>query len=103
MNTLQIQDSFEPYYDGRKNALCARRPACRRQGESKPRTASTKPARPKDTDDAREARARADSSYRARSATTASSTIMPLGVARRRELPICSTSPSSCRTDRRGG
>jgi len=21
MNTLQIQDSFEPYFDGRKNAL----------------------------------------------------------------------------------
>lgn len=39
--------------------------------------------------------------YRARSATTASSTIMPAGVARRRALPIDATSPSPCNIDRR--
>src|SRR5690606_23502709 len=40
-------------------------------------------------------------SPRARSATTASSTIIPLGVTRSRELPTGSTSPSSCRIERR--
>ena len=38
---------------------------------------------------------------RARSATTASSTIMPDGVARSRELPTGATSPSSCSIDSR--
>lgn len=41
--------------------------------------------------------------YRAKSATTASSTIMPDGVARSLELPIGATSPSSCSTDSLAG
>ena len=42
-----------------------------------------------------------ESRHRARSATSASSTIMPAGVARRRELPSGATSPSSCNIESR--
>ena len=49
MDTLEIQDSFEPYYDGRKNAFSRVDPRAVDKA-SKPRNVSSKPARPRSTE-----------------------------------------------------
>jgi hypothetical protein len=77
MNNLEISDVYDVYYDGRQRF---------------PELPDL-PGRNTSTRDGRAGRSPAR--YRARSATTASSTIMPDGVARNRELPTGATSPSS--------
>ncbi len=101
MSTLEISDTFDPYYAGRKAFACPSRNSPAAAAErltEKDRDGSETIA----AGVARLPRADADA-QRARSATSASSTIMPCGVARRRELPTGATSPSSCSSASRRG